>query len=310
MLLNEMRNNIIPQITMLNDLRNELVHLNVSNSQDQQDLLNKLDALIAVVDQDKIPDMQQAFEQAYVNLNLPNKNDIENIMGLMNDSTTFVGEKIDGLGEVLTSINARNLENVLTAGRGEKATKKVEKAGKPIKEPIDDFINRAFTPETFNNDINRMDAFASACGISITADNGKPKNPKALASDIYKGAIKYFKIIRKHELSGATVFSDRDKALLEPRFNNLDDPDNQHELTIFYFELRDRLEELMVNRGASTLDNMKASIPQEPAAATASTPMIDPVEIKQEGNGLRKKQKPKKKVVKKQKVKRKTRYIV
>ena len=306
MIVNEMKNNIVPQINILQELRNEIVDMNTININNRQDLLDKLDALTAVVGQDHTPEMQQAFEQAYSNLHLPDKNDIDNVMALMHDSTLLIGDKIDGLGGILETVTAQNLENVLTAIRSGKGAKKAGKAvDKEERSSLDDFINKAFTPETFNDDIHRMDAFAMACNMSI--DKNKPA--KKLAGDIYKGVIKYFKIIRRHKLSGEAHYSDRDRTILEERFGDLGDPNSYHELAIFYYETQKLLEDLMADRGAATLDSMKAGT-NEPAAATASTAMIDPNDIKQEGNGLRKKRKQNKKVVKKQKVKRNTRYIV
>lgn len=321
MLVNEMRNNIVPQITMLNDLRNELIVLNVNNTQEKADLMNKLDALIAVVDQDNTPEMQNAFEQAYANLNLPNSDDINAIVGEMNDNTQLIADKLDRLGGLLGSITIQNLEKVLFAGKGEKAgdEKAVSKKGKPeklgkqekpSKNSLDDFISRAFSADTFNNDVDKINQFAEAYGRETKTKTGKQRSLDAIAGDIYTNVIKYFKIIRKQELTGNTDykdFSDGDVLALQSIFGDLKNADSQEELTKFYVDTQARLEQLMLHKGASTLDNMKGSTFYEPAGAAASTP--PEVDIKQEGNGLKKKRKNKKKVVKKQKVKRKTRYI-
>lgn len=164
MLVNEMRNNVVPQINVLQDLRNEIVDMNIINIDSRGELLNKLDALIAVVDQDNTAEMQQAFEQAYANLNLPTNDDIDNIIEEMNDNTEKIGVKIDSLGGLLSTVTIQNLESVLSSVRGEKAGKR----GKPERTALDDFISRAFTVDTFNNDPEAINEFANAYNIETT----------------------------------------------------------------------------------------------------------------------------------------------
>lgn len=214
MLVNEMRNNIIPQLDLLVEIRNGL-----GNS--QQDIVNRLDALIAVINRDQeiivnVPPMdqqaiQEAFEQAYINLHLPTRNDIGDILNEMRDGTAFVGDKIEALGHQFSSITAENLETILgVVQTSQKQTsKKTPSKGRKMTEPIDDFISKNFTSITFDNSFERVNNFAATFGIATETKGQKQRSMTELIKDINSKVIVPLRLIRANILTGYQ-FTDRE----------------------------------------------------------------------------------------------------
>lgn len=293
-LINEMRNNAIPQIEVLVQLRNEIGALNTNNNYNQLDVLNKLDALIAVVDQEKqvivnVPPLDQqviqdAFEQAYLNLRLPSQNDITDIIDEMRLSTGLIGEKLDILGAELSTITANNLEAVMKIIETPNKLKTPQKI-KPRLEPIDEVIKNAITAQSFNDDLHKINEFAVSCGVPITTkEHGKQIAQKKLLQDINALVMVPFRMIRRHQL-GIKAFGNTEFKTLDRQFGDLDEMANRDGMMEWFYNVEEvimhTLGGYLKEKAESKPEPLQIEPPNVVITDTKAEPQISVVEPKQ-----------------------------
>jgi hypothetical protein len=251
-LVGEMRNNIIPQLDLLAEIRNGLAGNN-------QDMTDKLDALIAVIDRDQeiivnVPPMDQqviqdAFEQAYINLNLPTKDDIGVIVGEMRGATDFVGEKLDALGQTFETITAENLEAILgVVQSSDKRKTKTPSKGRKMTEPIDDFISKNFTPLTFNNSVEDVNNCATTFGIPTETKGGKQRAMAELIKDINTKVVVPMRLIRANMLTGYQ-FTEREMMNLSSTYQiPIGDPNTMDKLSQEYNKAEEYITTVLIEQ--------------------------------------------------------------